>query len=80
MVGRLLKPDQVMEIESISRSEFYRRRAAGEYEVVRDGAFGKVTEDSVLARRARLERIVRPRIGLKQQSKAPDVASVEGRN
>jgi hypothetical protein len=53
-IKRLMTPTMVMQADGIRATEFYRRCAAGEYECVKDGTKTKVTEESVIARRARL--------------------------
>jgi hypothetical protein len=50
-IKRLLTPKQVMELDGIGQTAFYKRCAAGEYVCVKDGQRTKVTEESVLRRR-----------------------------
>jgi hypothetical protein len=53
-IKRLLSPKQVTEIDAVGITTVYRRLALGEYDGVKDGRQTKITEESVLRRRASL--------------------------
>jgi hypothetical protein len=53
-VQRLLTPRQVAELEGVGQTEIYKRLALGQYDALKDGKRTKITEASVLRRRANL--------------------------
>jgi excisionase family DNA binding protein len=54
MIKRLLTPRQVAEIDGVGMTTVYRRLSLGEYDGVKDGRQTKISEESIMRRRASL--------------------------